>query len=160
MQLRQDGGFDVVMGNPPYSDIKGLEEIFIRYLFDDYEFMELRINIFAAFIERSLRSCLSPSGLLGFIIPTAFLTQVSYAALRKKIVQHHWLREIVRLPNEIFGDASGEVKVDTCLIVVDRAQDRLNLNTSVLIYEGFIRREITAPETAIQAFVIEQDHWT
>ena len=32
VQLRQDGGFDVVMGNPPYSDIKGLEEIFIRYL--------------------------------------------------------------------------------------------------------------------------------
>jgi hypothetical protein len=98
--------------------------------------------------------------LLGFIIPAAFLTQVSYAALRKKILQHHWLREIIRLPNEIFGDASGEVKVDTCLIVVDKAQDRSNLDTSVLIYEGFIRHEIIAPETATQAFVIEQDYWT
>ena len=25
VQLREDSGFDVVMGNPPYSDIKGLE---------------------------------------------------------------------------------------------------------------------------------------
>src|SRR5262249_39721271 len=155
VQLRQDGGFDAVVGNPPYSDIKGLEEIFTLYLFNDYEFMELRINIFAAFIERSLLSSLSPSGLLGFIVPTAFLTQVSYAALRKQILQNYWLREIIRLPNEIFGDAAGEVKVDTCLLIVDKSQDRSNLDTSVLVYEGFIRSEILTPETATQAFVVK-----
>jgi len=63
------------------------------------------------------------------------------------------------LPNEIFGDASGEVKVDTCLVVIDKAQDRSNLDTSVLIYEGFIRREIIAQETATQAFVVKQNNW-
>jgi Eco57I restriction-modification methylase/TaqI-like C-terminal specificity domain len=159
VQLSPNGGFDAMVGNPPYSDIKGLEEIFIRYLFDDYEFMEFRINIFAAFIERSLRSGLSPSGLLGFIIPTAFLTQVSYASLRKQILQYHWLRGIVRLPNEIFGDAAGEVKVDTCLVVVDKSRNRSNLDTSVLIYEGFVRNEIISQNTAIQAFVVQQDNW-
>ena len=159
VQLSPNGGFDAVVGNPPYSDIKGLEEIFTHYLFNDYKFMELRINIFAAFIERSLHSSLSPIGLLGFIIPTAFLTQVSYSSLRKQILQHYSLREIIRLPNEIFGDSAGEVKVDTCLVVVDKSQDGSNLAISVLIYEGFVRNEIIGPDTAIQAFAIEQNNW-
>ena len=159
VQLSPNGGFDAVVGNPPYSDIKGLEEIFTHYLFNDYKFMELRINIFAAFIERSLHSSLSPIGLLGFIIPTAFLTQVSYSSLRKQILQHYSLREIIRLPNEIFGDSAGEVKVDTCLAVVDKSQDGSNLAISVLIYEGFVRNGIIGPDTAIQAFAIEQNNW-
>jgi len=159
VQLSPNGGFDAVVANPPYSDIKDLEEIFIRYLFDDYEFMEFRVNIFAAFIERSLHNIISPSGLLGFIIPTAFLTQVSYAAIRKKILQHHWLREIVRLHNEVFGDSAGEVRVETCLVVVSGSQNEPNLSTSVLIYEGFVRNEVISADTAIRGFVVEQNNW-
>ncbi|MBK6964419.1 MAG: Eco57I restriction-modification methylase domain-containing protein [Bacteroidales bacterium] len=48
------GGFDVVIGNPPYVDIKALPKHIVDYIFKTYSTANNRINLFSVFIEKSL----------------------------------------------------------------------------------------------------------
>lgn len=155
---RERPGFDAVMGNPPYIDIKGLESEMADYIFLAYQNARLRINIFAAFLEQEL-GMLRSSGNAGAIVPTAFLTQVSYAGLRRQVLHNDWLRNVVRLPNELFGAAAGEVKVDTCIVVVQKSREDPAPNTECLIYQGFQRIPRISTDTASTTFVTPQAKW-
>jgi methylase of polypeptide subunit release factors len=44
-------GFDVVIGNPPYVDIKNLEKNYVDYLFANFKTTQNRINLYSIFIE-------------------------------------------------------------------------------------------------------------
>ena len=157
---KDNPGFDAVIGNPPYVDIKGLESSVSNYIFSEYSTARLRINLFAAFIERAITISQSPNGKIGLIVPTSFLTQVSYANLRKLILSHYYLRSVVRLPNELFGVSAGEVKVDTCIVLVYKSVSNAQLHTHVMTYDTFERVDNLSPKTATTAFEISQQRWT
>ncbi|MCX6031108.1 MAG: N-6 DNA methylase [Chloroflexi bacterium] len=155
----ENPGFDAVISNPPYVDIKGLPKEFVNYLFDRYSTARQRINVFAVFLEASIRATRSGGGQVGFIIPTAFLTQVSYAALRSVILENHWLESVVRLPNEIFGQAAGEVKVDTCVVVIQTGPLHIEPSTKILVYGSFERANTISTGTADKVFEYPQREW-
>ena len=155
----ESGGFDAVISNPPYKDIKGLEKGFARYLFQAYLTTERRANIFASFFERGLSLQNQTSSNLGLIIPTSLLTQVSYQKLRGMILEKYWIRGIVRLPNELFGDTMGNVKVDTCIVVTGTKTKQTDIRTQVLIYSSFKRKEVISPDTANKYFEFPQNKW-
>ena len=155
---RESPGFDAVIGNPPYVDIKGLEAEMVDYLFKTFPSTRLRVNIFAAFIEQGVAVARSPQGGVGVIVPTAFLTQLSYANLRDLVFRTCWLKNVVRLPNELFGAAAGEVKVDTCIIVIQKTAEPLSA-TECLVYDSFQRVPKISRETASAAFDIPQQKW-
>ena len=90
---RESPGFDAVIGNPPYVDIKGLETETVDYIFKVFPSARLRVNIFAAFIEQEVGMSRSGQGHVGAIIPTAFLTQLSYSTLRKLVLAEGWLKK-------------------------------------------------------------------
>ncbi|MEK0337261.1 MAG: TaqI-like C-terminal specificity domain-containing protein, partial [Nitrosopumilus sp.] len=79
-EIFKQGGFDVVIGNPPYVVVKGgrytgFEESkeVIRYYKSFYSCLQQQINIYVAFLEQSFK-ILSTNGLAGYIIPNTFLT--------------------------------------------------------------------------------------
>jgi hypothetical protein len=160
LKLRAERGFDAVIGNPPYVDIKGLEKDLTRYLFENYNTARLRINVFASFLEQALNLAETKHGGIGVIIPTAFLTLESYAQLRHLILKDYWLNSIVRLPNELFGQAVGDVKVDTCIVTIYPLSKMQEITTSVLIYDSFKRINIISRDTASVAFEIPQQTWS
>ena len=49
----EKGGFDVVVGNPPYVDVKALDPVFVKALFATYKTCENRINLYSIFIEQA-----------------------------------------------------------------------------------------------------------
>lgn len=155
----QNGGFDAVVSNPPYKDIKGLEKDLVKYLFEIYLTTENRTNIFSSFFERGLSLLNQSSANIGFIIPTSFLTQVTYHNLRKKILERYWIRGVVRLPNELFGDAMGNVKVDTCIVIAGTRSNQADLISQVLIYNSFVRKEFIFPGNADKCFILPQNKW-
>lgn len=157
--LGERAGFDAVISNPPYIDIKGLEKSLVKYLFSMFTSTQLRANIFAAFIDQALQLLRLGIARVGFIVPTAFLTQVSYSRLRQIILKEYWLCGIVRLPNELFGAAAGEVKVDTCIIVVQKANAKPSVSTEILIYNSFERVNEISPQTATHSFQEKQGNW-
>jgi len=152
-------GFDAVVSNPPYADIKGLDKELAKYLVETYSTIHLRINVFAAFLERVLKIAAAGDGRVGFIIPTAFLTLVSYAPLRELVLDKYWLRNLIRLPNELFGEAAGDVKVDTCIVIVRKGSAPSEIKTDVLVYDTFERIKSISRDTASDAFEIPQRRW-
>ena len=154
--IMKDGGFDAIIGNPPYVDIKGLPEIEVNHIFKYYKTSNNRINLFATFFERSL-SIVKPKFRFSMIIPTAILTQSSYKALRKMIMDDYSIGKIARLPNESFGAAAGDVKVDTVIIVLEeKSKSKI---VDIIAYSGYDRINKIDPKTASINGVINQNIW-
>ena len=52
-EVMKNGGFDAMVGNPPYVDLKGFPAQELSYIFKSYECANNRVNLFATFMERS-----------------------------------------------------------------------------------------------------------
>ena len=142
-QVFELGGFDVVIGNPPYVDIKALSKEIVTYLGKTFITANNRINLFSIFIEQAC-NLLKEKGRFSFIVPSSLLTQDSYKLLRYELLQKTQIDGIVRLPNESFGGSAGEVKVDTIILTFTFTQSRTS-RTEIIVYKGFDRiNEITS----------------
>jgi hypothetical protein len=120
------GGFDVVIGNPPYVDIKQLPTSFVRYLFNEYITTQNRINLYSIFIEKGLRLS-NKNGTLIFINPNSMLLNSSYKKLRQIIIEGLLL--VVKLPDNVFKEAI----VETIIIQIGKQKG------SDLVYGGYYK---------------------
>src|SRR6266699_3390112 len=155
---KENGGFDAVVGNPPYVDLKGMEPILVDYYFQAFSSAENRLNIFAFFAEQAIKLVRDHYGFIGLIIPTVLLVQESYQRIRKVILRSTSISDIVRLPSELFGEAAGQVKVDTMILCLKRGYQPDNLS-NVLIYTGFNRIDNISLTTTSSHFGVNQSIW-
>ena len=106
--LDDDGtfvGFDIVIGNPPYVDVKALDNNQVKEYFKKFITTTNRINLYSIFIEHGHR-ILNTSGVLCYINPNSMLVNSSYTKLRELIVSD--LNTIIKLPDNIFESATVE----------------------------------------------------
>ncbi len=152
--LKEGYGFDVIIGNPPYVDIKQLEPSIVRYLFSKYSTVENRMNLYSAFVERSL-SLLKDGGYFGYIIPNSILYNESYMKIRSLLLRTTTLKKIIRLPDNVFEN----VKVETIILIYQKKRETTkNKNCEVLIYP----REATIDSIThknSQTFLFNQNIW-
>jgi hypothetical protein len=92
-----EGGFDVVLGNPPYVRMERIKTI-KSYLEKRYEVVSDRADLYCYFFERGLR-LLKPGGRLGFISSNTFFKTGSGKPLRDYLLREATLEGIVD-----FGD--------------------------------------------------------
>lgn len=124
----ESGGFDVVIGNPPYVQqamYEWFDEEQKRYLLANYCSSMGRMNTFGFFIEKGI-DLLRHGGKLGFIVPNTVLTQEYYRGLRRHILDHAQLREIVTYEKPPFADAV----VEAVTLLLDKQPSR---NAPVII---------------------------
>ncbi len=110
------GGFDVVIGNPPYIQLSMAEyynESVSFYFGQMYSSSMGRLNTFGLFIERVLNSLLNKNGLVSFIVPNTLLTQEYYQGLRSQVLRHRIIG-ITNFKYPVFKDAV----VETIVFVV------------------------------------------
>ncbi|MBW6483821.1 MAG: transposase [Vicingaceae bacterium] len=79
------GGFDVVIGNPPYVDIKALDNDLVKVLFKSYKTTENRINLYSIFIEKAY-DLVKETGFVSFINPNSILVNSSYKKIRTLLI--------------------------------------------------------------------------
>lgn len=111
-----DDGFDIVIGNPPYVDIKGLPKDDVKLYFKLFSTAENRINLYSIFIEKGV-SLLSDRGGLCYINPNSILINESYKKIRKLIVNE--VDCIVKLPDSVFETAT----VETIIILIGKTSN-------------------------------------
>ena len=116
----EKGGFDVVIGNPPYVDIKALDPNLVKALFATFKTCENRINLYSVFIEQAY-SLIKDGGLLSFINPNSILINSSYTRIRKLLVDD--MTTIVKLPDDVFEDAT----VETIIFELRKKSNTQNL---------------------------------
>jgi hypothetical protein len=86
------GGFDAVIGNPPYVRMEGFKEV-KNYLKSHYASHEERADLYAYFIEKE-HKILRPDGNFGMIVSNKFLRANYGAPLRKFIQQNVRIKQI------------------------------------------------------------------
>lgn len=109
--LNDDGdfvGFDVVIGNPPYVDLKELDNNLVKFIFAHYPTSSNRVNLYSTFVEKAF-SLLKSEGYFSFIIPNSILMGSSYQNLRNLIKNE--IYGIVKLPEKVFEDAAVETVI-------------------------------------------------
>ncbi len=99
-------------------------------------------------MERSFSLLKKSAGYFSMIVPTAVLAQTSYTALRKKILNETTLIDLARLPNESFGSAAGEVKVDTVIVAWSSPHKTKVPTNNLIAYRGYERISSISPTTA------------
>jgi hypothetical protein len=146
----KQGGFNVIIGNPPY--IQSREEQFNDneklYYYNKFKTTEYQINTFGLFIEKGI-TLLNPNGALGFIIPNYWLSTKFDKKLRKFIFQEN---KVVELTNvyKVFEAAV----VDTLLLIISKG----NSNTEKKSIIKSIDRKLSSIEERLHA--IKDNHWS
>lgn len=101
------GGFDIIIGNPPYLEIVHLNESNRQYFQKNYRTYMKRFDAYGLFLEKSI-SLFKNGGLLGVIIPSTMLNNMAFTKLRKLILDNTTTLQIVNLGGKIFKNVNND----------------------------------------------------
>ncbi|MBP6456549.1 MAG: N-6 DNA methylase, partial [Chitinophagaceae bacterium] len=132
------GGFDAIVGNPPYISLQRnfIDDNSWNYIKSKYISVEKIADYFALFIEQCLKK-INKEGLLGYIIPSTLLINLSYSTLRKHILQNTSLKHILKFGDGVFEGAV----VPTCVLVLQNNFSSKNELQAIIKIKDFINEE-------------------
>ncbi len=152
------GGFDIVIGNPPYINVENLDEKTKEYLFEHYSTCQGRTDIYIGFIEKAI-TLLSSNGRTSFIIPYSYTNQNYGELSRRLLAERHSIEEIVDTSNYyVFDNAVvkniiirfGKSKRDSTLIrIADNKEcfEKANFADRILSTKTFLQLKNCRIET-------------
>jgi type I restriction-modification system DNA methylase subunit len=111
-QIFEKGGFDVVIGNPPYGAFISKEVQ--KYYTSNYSTASYKLDTYAIFIEKGI-GLTKEKGILGYIIPYTFLTIQQHKKLREFILNYN-IDRIIDLPTKVFESAD----LDTVILMLKK----------------------------------------
>lgn len=101
------GGFDVIVGNPPYIQLSMKEfrdPVVNAHLKSSFGMSGGRLNTFIFFIER-VRELVNQGGHFGLIVPNTISTQEYYEEARARLLDHTWVRQLIQPIGQVFTNA-------------------------------------------------------
>lgn len=110
----KQGGFDAVVGNPPYgATLYPLEK---AYLQGTYKHQSYQLDSYLLFIELSISKLLRKDGRWGMIIPNPWLTNLKQGRLRRLVMGSTRVSKIVHFRYPVFK----KVVVDTEVVILQQ----------------------------------------
>jgi hypothetical protein len=95
--------YDLVVTNPPYINSSRMEASVKKYVENNYP--DTKSDLFATFVIRCLELC-KEDGLTGYMTPFVWMFISSYEKLRKKIIDDHFINNLVQLEYSGFDGAT------------------------------------------------------
>ena len=110
--FRENGGFDVVIGNPPYvsyglrggQKISEEDKVIFKKSFPNSA--EYKISMYAMFIDRAMQIVKDVEGVQSFIVPDSFLLGRYFFKVRTLILDRNQINEILLLDYKVFNNAT------------------------------------------------------
>lgn len=109
-QVFAKGGFDVVVGNPPYVRPREQKSEEKDWLVKNYDTAENQFDLYHLFIEKS-EYIRNSEGVVSLILPNAFLANENTEKLRSFIIENCHIEKIIECGGGVFDDASVEVLI-------------------------------------------------
>ena len=153
-RIRQNPGFDAVVGNPPYDVISEKEQQ--KEVKEDKNFFSSlsfykpaigsKLNFYRLFATLSLE-LLKKNGRHGFIVPLALLADKQAKPLRKFLLTKTHIEKIEAFPqkDDPFNRVFFEAKLSTCVYIVEKSTPTLffiRVHPGKDILKGIIPLEI------------------
>jgi type I restriction-modification system DNA methylase subunit len=118
-EIFKAGGFDAVIGNPPYVRIQGFPRTQIDYMTNHYKSAKGNFDLYVSFVERGY-NLLNPHGSMGKIIPNKFFKTDYGEGLRELLAKDKAITEIVDFgANQVFNATTY-----TCLLFLSKLPNK------------------------------------
>lgn len=120
-EVFKNGGFDAVVGNPPYIRIQNIPDENKKYLHENWYSMRTgNVDMYYAFIELGL-NLLNENGRLGFITPNSHFNTASGKNLRKLLKKNQNIEKIINFDYiKVFKD----VNVYCCISILTKKKNQ------------------------------------
>ncbi|NHK33091.1 MAG: N-6 DNA methylase, partial [Asgard group archaeon] len=132
--VMKTGGFDVIVGNPPYINVKRLKIEERKFFSKFYQTYNANGDVSNIFWERSINLCKN-GGVIAFITPRYWLEGCDSNSLREFILNNSIIKEIIdfRSNRTIFKQTEDILGIDTAITIIQKGkstQDSFNLHLS------------------------------
>ncbi|MGA3142242.1 MAG: TaqI-like C-terminal specificity domain-containing protein [Verrucomicrobiota bacterium] len=124
--LESEGGFDAIVGNPPYVRPHNLDDTVKKYFWQHYRTFTHKSDLYCCFMENATR-LLKPGGLFSYIVSHGWLRLNSFQELRRFILQNYRILQLVEFPYNVFADA----QVATGIFVFEKSTKDKNAQIQV-----------------------------
>lgn len=132
-QVFKQGGFDIVVGNPPYLGGREWKEDngnAYEYFISKYKVAEYQFDIYALFWEAGIK-LLRPNGAISFITPNTWLNNQSNTKLRTYILNNTTISTIADFSKiKVFDQA-------TVLPIITILKNKINEESITEVFEPF-----------------------
>lgn len=150
LKVFEKGGFDVIIGNPPYVNIVNIQNKNEREFYQKkYKTVKNKSDLYSIFVEKGYE-ILKRNGVLSYIFPNSWLGTESFSEFRKFLIDFTTIKELIKLPNNVFVDA-----VVTPIIL--SFQKEFSENNSIVLKE-LINNEFVTLENKLDYLKIKKSH--
>jgi len=134
-EIMKAGGFDAVIGNPPW----GADLLNVEYFHKNYPFSSdmKEINSYLFFIDKGL-NLLKNSGLFGYIVPDTLLSKYQYYSFRKYLYSSYALSSVLET-GAVFEEAKA-----TPTVVILITKQTPNNNLEIMRYLADYQKPVKA----------------
>ena len=146
-QVFEKGGFDVVIGNPPYVRPHYLNDETKRHLWNTFQTYERKADLYVCFIEMALK-LVKQKGLTSFIVSDGWLRLDSFEKIRQFILQNASVLNIVDFTKDVFDSAT----VKTCIFIFKEGTIEKNIVQSAVINDNASLNNIAYHSICQEAF--------
>jgi len=101
-EMMGDGGFDVVIGNPPYVLVGSDKLIEQVYYLNRFKMTAYKTNTYLLFLEKGLNLLGSLNSILGFIIPKSLVFNTYFSTARTILMNEFAIPCIVEIEEKVF----------------------------------------------------------
>ncbi|MCD8436768.1 BREX-1 system adenine-specific DNA-methyltransferase PglX [Tenacibaculum dicentrarchi] len=133
-QIFENGGFDVIIGNPPYVRKQGLMEHYpemCNFYEKKYQSATANYDIYALFMEKCYH-LINSKGVVSFILPHKFLVSDFGAGIRQFFKENKAVESVLHFGSDmVFADAS----TYTCIINLEKSEKNKVLFKKINPYE-------------------------
>ncbi|MBR7034509.1 MAG: Eco57I restriction-modification methylase domain-containing protein [Bacteroidales bacterium] len=149
-QVFEKGGFDVVIGNPPYVQLQSMGAMSDVYATCGFESYNKSADLYCLFTERGY-NLLKPNGLQSFIMPNKWML-VDYGKELRRFLSKTALRQILNFGDiQFFQDATTYV----CIFVTRKSDVKGTVSALSLNRKTYHGDFMTEVPTALQEFDYE-----
>ncbi len=158
-QVFEKGGFDVVIGNPPYVQLQTMGTMSDAYAKCGYESYNKSADLYCLFTERGYK-LLKSGGLQSFIMPNKWML-VSYGKELRRFIAKTDLQQIINFGDvQFFDDAT----IYVCIFVTRKSSERGNevlaFSVNQKTYQGDFLNEIPNGLAAYPADTFGENEWS
>lgn len=157
-QVFEKGGFDVVIGNPPYVQLQSMGAMSDVYAQCGFETYNKSADLYCLFTERGY-NLLKEGGIQSFIMPNKWML-VSYGKELRKFMAKTDLQQILNFGDIQFFEGAATI---VCIFVTSKASEHNNdvlaLSLNKKTYHGDFLNEIPIQLASYPAETFGESEW-
>lgn len=120
-----NGGFDIVIGNPPYVNSKLIPKIERDYYWNKYEkYLQMDLDLYEIFLIKSILELVKPGGFIGFITPNSYYSGKAFELFRELIIKETEIINIVDFSYRFFP--FDDVNTETSIIILRKQKSEVD----------------------------------